>query len=187
MPTPDLPTFCPRSRPHWREWLIAHHANELGVWLVYHKKSSPTPTLTWSEAVDEALCVGWIDSVAQPIDAHTYRQRFGPRQPGSGWSRVNKGKIEQLAAGGLLLPAGLAAVEAARQNGAWTLLDEVEALAVPPDLAEALRPHAGADARFAALSRTRRRLLLLGLLQARRPETRQRRLAEIVALLGPAV
>ncbi|MBT1617355.1 YdeI/OmpD-associated family protein, partial [Klebsiella pneumoniae] len=88
-------------RQQWREWLLAHHGTAPGVWLVYHKQHTGQRGLTWSEAVDEALCVGWIDSVAQPIDAHTYRQRFSPRQPRSGWSRVNKEKIERLQAAGL--------------------------------------------------------------------------------------
>ena len=182
MPTSDVPTFCPASRQHWREWLLTHHAQQQAVWLVYHKKHTGTPSLSWSEAVSEALCFGWIDSQAQPIDGATYRQLFSRRKPHSGWSRVNKEKIQQLAAEGQLMPAGLAAIEATRQNGAWALLDEVDALVVPPDLAQALQASPAAGAYFASLSRTDRRNLLQWLVLARRPETRQRRLAEIVTL-----
>ncbi|MGI4761842.1 MAG: YdeI/OmpD-associated family protein [Janthinobacterium lividum] len=182
MPSPDVPTFCPASRQHWREWLLAHHAQQQAVWLVYHKKHTGTPSLSWSEAVSEALCFGWIDSQAQPIDADTYRQLFSRRKPRSGWSRVNKEKVVQLLADGQMLPAGLAAIETAQQNGAWALLDEVDALVVPPDLAAALDASPAAGSYFAGLSRTDRRNLLQWLVLARRPETRQRRLAEIVTL-----
>ena len=182
MPTPEVPTFCPASRQHWREWLLAHHAQQQAVWLMYHKKHTGTPSLSWSEAVSEALCFGWIDSQAKPIDADTYRQLFSRRKPRSGWSRVNKEKVAQLLADGQMLPAGLAAIATAQQNGAWALLDEVDALVVPPDLAQALEASPAAGSYFAGLSRTDRRNLLQWLVLARRPETRQRRLAEIVTL-----
>jgi uncharacterized protein YdeI (YjbR/CyaY-like superfamily) len=182
MPSSDAETFCPASREHWREWLRENHGQKQAVWLVYHKKHTGTPSLTWSEAVSEALCFGWIDSQAKPIDADTYRQLFSRRKPTSGWSRVNKEKVQQLLADNLMTPAGLAAIEVAQQNGSWALLDEVDALVVPPDLAHALQASPLADSYFASLSRTDRRNLLQWLVMARRPETRQRRLAEIAAL-----
>jgi uncharacterized protein YdeI (YjbR/CyaY-like superfamily) len=183
MPTLEVETLCPASREHWREWLRENHGHKQAVWLVYHKKHTGTPSLTWSEAVSEALCFGWIDSQAKPIDAdNTYRQLFSRRKPTSGWSRVNKEKIQQLLADGLMMPAGRAAIGVAQQNGSWALLDEVDALVVPPDLAQALQASPLADSYFASLSRTDRRNLLQWLVLARRPETRQRRLAEIVAL-----
>jgi uncharacterized protein YdeI (YjbR/CyaY-like superfamily) len=182
MPSSDAETFCPTSREHWREWLRENHGQKQAVWLVYHKKHKGTPSLTWSEAVSEALCFGWIDSQAKPIDADTYRQLFSRRKPTSGWSRVNKDKVQQLIADNLMMPAGLAAIEVAQQNGSWALLDEVDALVVPPDLAQALQVSPLADSYFASLSRTDRRNLLQWLVLARRPETRQRRLTEIVAL-----
>lgn len=86
-------TFCPTSPRHWREWLQAHHAEKQSVWLIYHKKKSATPSLTWSQAVDEALCFGWIDSRAQPLDDERYRQFFSRRKPGSAWSKINKAKV----------------------------------------------------------------------------------------------
>ncbi|MBC6611169.1 YdeI/OmpD-associated family protein [Hymenobacter sp. BT507] len=180
----ELPVFRPSSRQHWREWLQTHHAEQQGVWLVYSKKKSAIPSLTWSEAVDEALCFGWIDSKAEPIDEHTYRQFFCPRKPKSGWSKVNKEKLERLLAADLLAPAGLASIERAKQNGSWTLLDAAEALQIPPDLAEALQQRPGAEAHFASLSRTEKRNMLYRLVLAKRPETRQKRISEIAELMG---
>jgi len=175
-------TFCPVSPQHWREWLQAHHAEKRSVWLIYHKKQSATPSLTWSQAVDEALCFGWIDSRAQPLDHQRYRQFFSRRQPGSGWSKINKAKVERLLAAGLMTPAGLASIETAKQNGAWTLLDEVEELRLPADLAHLLQARPLAARYFESLSRTDKRNILHWLVLAKRPATRQNRLAEIVDL-----
>ena len=88
MPNPEPETFCPSSPAHWREWLQAHHATRQAVWLVYYKKAANQPSLTWSQAVDEALCFGWIDSQARPIDDEKYQQYFSRRKPSSGWSKV---------------------------------------------------------------------------------------------------
>ena len=175
-------TFCPASPQHWREWLHAHHAEKQSVWLIYHKKKSATPSLTWSQAVDEALCFGWIDSRAQPLDDERYRQFFSRRKPASGWSKINTAKIERLLAAGLLAPAGLASIETAKQNGAWTLLDDVEELRLPADLAQPLLAHPLAASYFERLSRTDKRNILQWLALAKRPETRQKRIAEIVDL-----
>ncbi|MDO7885267.1 YdeI/OmpD-associated family protein [Hymenobacter cheonanensis] len=181
-PEAEPETFCPASPQHWREWLQAHHAERQFIWLIYHKKNSATPSLTWSQAVDEALCFGWIDSRAQPLDAERYRQFFSRRKPGSGWSKVNKAKIERLIATGLMTPAGLASIEAAKQTGAWTLLDDIEELRIPADLAQQLQARPLAASYFESLSRTDKRNILQWLVLAKRPATRQKRLAEIVEL-----
>jgi len=178
----ELDLFCPTGRQHWREWLQEHHDKKQSIWLVYHKKKSATPTLTWSEAVDEALCFGWIDSQAKPIDEEKYRQLFTRRKLKSGWSRVNKDKIERLIATGQMTSAGLASIETAKQNGSWTLLDEVEALLLPADLEQALEQRPNANRYFASLSRTDKRNLLQWLVLAKRPATRQSRITEIVEL-----
>jgi uncharacterized protein YdeI (YjbR/CyaY-like superfamily) len=182
--TPEIApdTFCPASPQHWREWLQAHHAEKQSVWLIYHKQKSATPSLTWSQAVDEALCFGWIDSRAQPLDDERYRQFFSRRKPGSGWSKINKAKVERLIAAGLMAPAGFASIETAKQNGAWTLLDDVEELRLPADLAQALQARPLAARYFESLSRTDRRNLLQWLVLAKRPATRQKRMVEIVDL-----
>lgn len=183
-PEKEPETFCPASPRHWREWLQAHHAEKQSVWLIYHKKQLPTPSLTWSQAVDEALCFGWIDSRAQPIDDKRYRRFFSRRKPGSAWSRINKAKAGWLVAAGLMTPAGFASIEIAQQNGAWTLLDDVEALRLPADLAQPLQARPLAARYFERLSRTDKRNILHWLLLAKRPATRQQRIAEIVALAG---
>lgn len=177
----QAPSVCPSSPQQWREWLLAHHATARGVWLVYYKKAAGQPSLSWSEAVDEALCFGWIDSQAKPLDAQRYQQFFTPRKPTSGWSGINKQKVEHLVAAGRMASAGLASVAAAQQNGAWALLDEVEALRLPPDLAQAFAEQPAAGEYFAGLSRTAKRSLLLGLVLARQAPTRQRRIAAILA------
>lgn len=181
-PEKEPATVCPASPQHWREWLQAHHAERQSVWLVYHKKKSSTPSLTWSQAVDEALCFGWIDSRAQPLDDERYRQFFSRRKPSSGWSKINKAKVERLIAAGLMTPAGLASIEEAQQNGAWTLLDDAEELRLPADLAQPLQARPPAAGYFESLSRTAKRNILQWLALAKRPATRQKRIAEIVEL-----
>ncbi|MVN74768.1 hypothetical protein GO988_00345 [Hymenobacter sp. HMF4947] len=173
---------CPQNRQQWREWLQAHHDQHQSVWLVYYKKKSATPTLTWSEAVDEALCFGWIDSQAKPLDEEKYQQFFSRRKPQSGWSRVNKNKIQRLLAEGKMMPAGLASIETAKQNGSWTLLDEVEELRLPTDLEREFDQYPAARTHFLSLSRTAKRNLLQWLVLAKRPATRQKRMAVILAL-----
>jgi uncharacterized protein YdeI (YjbR/CyaY-like superfamily) len=169
---------CPQSPQQWRAWLQAHHTDHASAWLVYYKKNAAQPTLTWSEA----LCFGWIDSQAQPVDAARYMQFFSRRKPTSGWSKVNKEKVQRLQAAGRMTPAGLASLATAQRNGSWALLDDVDALRIPPDLAQALAQHPHAAYHFARLSRTAKRYWLRCLVQAKRAATRQRRIAEILAL-----
>jgi uncharacterized protein YdeI (YjbR/CyaY-like superfamily) len=176
----EIETFCPTNRQHWRAWLEEHHANKQAVWLIYHKKKSPSPTLTWSEAVDEALCFGWIDSRAQSIDEHTYRQFFSRRKPNSVWSKVNKDKVKQLIDEGKMTEAGLRSIEIARQNGSWASLDDVDALVIPPDLAQAFQNRPTAEHYFLTLSRSDRRALLQWIILAKQLTTRQKRIAELV-------
>ncbi|AHJ98092.1 YdeI/OmpD-associated family protein [Hymenobacter swuensis] len=180
----ELKTFCPTSRQHWRKWLQEHHASQQSVWLIYYKKKSGRPTVGYSEAVDEALCFGWIDSQAKPIDEETYRQFFSRRKPRSTWSKVNKEKVARLIAEGLMTPAGLNCIDAAKSNGSWTILDEVEALLLPPDLEQALLQSPPAKSYFLSLSRSDKRNMLQWLVLAKRPATRQRRMAELVELAG---
>ncbi|GAA3919428.1 YdeI/OmpD-associated family protein [Hymenobacter algoricola] len=172
----------PASRAEWRQWLIDHHAGSPGVWLVYCKKAAAQPSVRYAEAVEEALCFGWIDSWPRRLDDERSQLLFTPRQPRSGWSRVNKERLARLDAAGRLLPAGRAAIEAAKQNGSWESLDAAEAGAVPPDLAAALAAEPGADRCFAAFSLSARKMILTWVLGARQPETRARRVAETVRL-----
>ncbi|WP_461056150.1 YdeI/OmpD-associated family protein [Spirosoma arcticum] len=180
----EIETVCPTSQQHWREWLQEHHAEKQSVWLIYHKKKAGSPTVTWSEAVDEALCFGWIDSRAKPMDDERYMQFFSRRKPNSGWSKINKEKVQQLIAGGLMTQAGVNAIETAKQNGSWAILDDVEALIIPADLAGAFQNRPNAERFFLDLSQSDRRNLLQWLAVAKRSETRQRRIAEIVERAG---
>lgn len=178
----DLPHLCPASREEWRSWLAEHHASARGVWLVYHKKTAGKPTVSYDAAVEEALCFGWIDSKTQRVDEERYRQVFTPRKPGSVWSALNKQRIEALVAAGLMTAAGLVLVEAAKADGSWTLLDASEALQIPPDLEAALAADAEALRCFEAFPAGVRKRTLQWVLDARREETRARRVEEVVRL-----
>jgi len=172
------------SRHEWRTWLSENHQEMRGVWLVLFNKKSAKPTITWSEAVDEALCFGWIDSIKKKLDDDCAVQFFSKRKPTSTWSRINKDKVNQLIKKGLMAPAGLKCIEIAKQNGSWTTLDEVEELIVPDDLAVAFRLHSGARNYFDSLSKSTRKAALAWVALAKRPETRQKRIDEIAVSAG---
>ena len=172
----------PASRAAWRQWLAAHHTSAPGAWLVYCKKASGIPSVTYAEAVEEALCFGWIDSHPRKLDADRTQLLFTPRKPRSGWSKVNKERLARLEAAGQLMPAGLAAIAKARQNGAWESLDAAEAGLVPDELAAALAADAAAARHFAAFSPSARKGILTWVLGARQPATRARRVAEAVRM-----
>ncbi len=166
------------DRAVWRRWLERHHATSDGVWLVIAKKGSDLPTVTQAEAVEEALCFGWIDAKAHPRDGGSWKQWMGRRRPGSGWSAVNKGRIERLVAEGRMAPAGLAAIQAAKADGSWTRLDASHALRVPADLATAMKAYPNARTRFDAFPPSARRAILQWIDDAKRPETRAKRIEE---------
>ncbi len=179
----DLPWFEPKDRDEWREWLRRNHKTAAGVWLVYRKKNSGGGrSLTYSEAVDEVLCFGWIDSVVRTLDETRYRQLITPRKPKSVWSALNKRKIEALIAEGRMTPAGMAKIEAAKADGSWMALDAVEALEVPPDLEQAFAQDEAVRAGFVGYPKSVRKQLLGWLSSAKRAETRATRLARIVAM-----
>jgi len=173
--------FYPTNTTEWRQWLVENHLSKESVWVVFYNKSSSKPSLTWSEAVDQALCFGWIDSKKIKIDAETSHQFFSKRKPKSTWSKINKNKVEQLSAQGLMHEAGLKCIEIAKQNGSWTILDQVEALIIPDDLAQALADKANAKDFFLSLSKSSKKLILSWLVFAKTTQTRQKRIAEIVA------
>jgi uncharacterized protein YdeI (YjbR/CyaY-like superfamily) len=168
------------TRADWRQWLADNHATETAVWLKIYKKASPTPSVTYSEAVDEAICFGWIDSTALKGDDQYHLQYFARRKPKSNWSKVNKDKVDKLTAAGLMTKAGQQMVDLARQTGTWTALDEVTNLISPPDLQEALEANPVAKAFFDAFPPSSKRALLEWLLNAKTLTTRAKRIREIV-------
>jgi uncharacterized protein YdeI (YjbR/CyaY-like superfamily) len=180
MPLADIKTYYAKDRKTWRKWLEKHHETSPGIWLIYYKKDSGKSRVPYSEAVEEALCFGWIDSTSRPIDEEKYMQLFTPRKPKSEWSRLNKQRIEQLTEQGLMMPAGLEKIEIAKRHGAWTKIDHVEDLVIPPDLAKAFKTNKGTKAYFDALSKTGKKGILHWLGNARREETRATRIADIM-------
>jgi uncharacterized protein YdeI (YjbR/CyaY-like superfamily) len=178
----DLPRLVMSSRAEWRAWLEANHDRSGSLWLVTYKKASGRPTLSNDDIVEEALCFGWIDSLPRKLDSERTMLLLSPRKPGSLWSALNKRRAERIIAAGLMRPAGLALIEAAQADGSWTALDAVEALAIPDDLAAALDARPPARTHFEAFPRSAKRGILEWILQAKRPETRARRVEETARL-----
>ena len=164
-------------------WLKENHAKCDGVWLIYYRASTGKRRLSWEDAVREALCFGWIDSKVQPIDDARYKQIFTPRKPRSVWSKINKQYITELIEAELMADAGLRAVDVAKKNGAWSLLEPVDALIVPADLESALRESERAREAYEALSTSAKRAVLYPLYSAKREDTRAKRLAKALAEL----
>lgn len=171
--------FYPTSPTAWRKWLEKNHPSKQAVWLVFYNKSSSRQSVSWSDAVDVALCFGWIDSKKIKIDENTSHQFFSRRKPNSTWSKINKEKVQKLIDNGLMTPAGYESIETAKQNGTWTILDEVEELIIPQDLEKAFKKHKGSKEFFLSLSKTSKKMMLQRIVLAKQPETRQRRIAEI--------
>jgi len=176
------PWVHPLTRAGWRTWLIANHATSGGAYLVTWRRATGKPAVSYDEAVEEALCVGWVDATARKLDDERSLLWFTKRRPKSGWSRSNKIRVGRLLAADLMLPAGLAAIDEAKRRGTWSLLDEVEDLVVPDDLAAALAAEPPARANWDAFSRSGRRGILEWIVQAKRPETRARRVEETARL-----
>ncbi len=172
----------PQSRAAWRAWLASHHTRPEGVWLVSYKKGTGKPRVEYEEAVEEAICFGWIDSKVNKLDDERSMLWFAPRKPRTGWSKPNKARVERMLAAGLMQPAGLAKVEQARADGTWNALDGVEELQVPPDLTEALKAYPQAAANFDGFPRSVKRGILEWILVARKAETRARRIDETARL-----
>ncbi|WP_196888827.1 YdeI/OmpD-associated family protein [Aureivirga sp. CE67] len=180
----NIEDFCPNNRQEWRKWLEKHHNEKDGIWLIIYKQSSKNPNLTWSEAVDESLCFGWIDSVKKSIDSEKYRQYFTKRKPKSTWSKINKEKIQKLSQEGLMTKSGLDIVEIAKKNGSWSILDSVENLEIPKDLEQEFEQHSGAKVYFLSLSKSVRKMMLYWIVSAKRTETRKKRIQEIATTSG---
>lgn len=179
------------DRAALRQWLTTHHAEHGPIWLVYDKKSAGGKgagrALSYDDIVEEALCFGWIDSVAGRVDERQAKLYFSPRRPRGVWSARNKRIIETLVARGLMMPAGLAAIERAKANGAWSALNAAEALEMPADLAAEFARHPKARANYDAFPPGARKQVLLWVTSAKRAQTRADRVKRAVALAGKNV
>jgi uncharacterized protein YdeI (YjbR/CyaY-like superfamily) len=182
---PELEELLVPDAAAWREWLAAHHAASPGVWLVLHKKGGSVTSLTYADALDEALCFGWIDGQAGKRDDETSRQRFTPRGPRSNWSARNVGHIARLEEQGRMQEAGRAAVRAAQADGRWERAYASPSNAeVPSELVEAIAAEPRAQAMFDVLTAANRYALIYRLTTVKREETRQRKIREFVAMLA---
>ena len=179
-----LPTIFLASAREWEEWLEANHATSPGVWLKIAKKDTGIESVRYPEVLESALCFGWIDGQREALDERYFLQRFTPRQPRSKWSKINREKAERLVPAGRMRPAGLAEVERAKADGRWEVAYESQSrIAVPDDLERELATRPQAKEFFFQLSSQNRYAILYRLQDAKKPETRARRLAKFVAML----
>jgi uncharacterized protein YdeI (YjbR/CyaY-like superfamily) len=172
----------PKTRAEWRKWLKQNHTRTEGVWLISYKKGTGQPRLEYDEAVEEALCFGWIDSKPNKLDEERSMLWYAPRKAGTGWSKINKARAEKMIETGRMTPAGLAKIEAAQRDGSWNALDAIEALEIPPDLATALSANPIAQQNFDAFPRSVKRGILEWISIAKKPETRAKRVKETARL-----
>ncbi len=171
------------TRGEWRSWLAENHMRDDGVWLVTYKKASGSPSIGYDASVEEALCYGWIDSRTKSLDDERTMLWFAPRRNGSNWSRSNKDRVAKLTKAGLMMPPGIAKVEAAKRDGTWNALDAVEKLEIPADLEIAFAEHSGSAPNFEAFPRWVKRSTLEWILTAKRDATRARRIVETARLV----
>ncbi|HEY3867814.1 MAG TPA: YdeI/OmpD-associated family protein [Actinocrinis sp.] len=178
------PMLAFASVPEWEAWLAAQHGSAAGLWLKLGKKGCAQPSVSYSEALDVALCFGWIDAQKRPLDEEYWLQRFTARKPRSKWSKINRGRAEALIAAGRMRPAGLGEVERARQDGRWEAAYAGQATAeVPEDLQRALDAEPQAAAFFAALDRGNRYAVIYRVQEAKREATRAARIEKFVEML----
>ena len=181
---PELPVIPFTSRDRWEQWLDEHHASSGGLWLKIAKKGAGIESVSYAEALEVALCYGWIDGQKASFDDRYWLQRFTPRKAKSKWSKVNREKVRKLIEEGRMRPAGLREVERARADGRWDAAYDPQSTAiVPDDLRRELERHETARKFFATLDRANRYAILYGIADAKRPETRARRIEKYVAML----
>lgn len=180
MPIPPPNSIHPTPRADWRKWLEENQSRTEGVWFVSYKKASGKPRVSYEEAVEEALCFGWIDSKGNKLDDERSMLWFAPRKAKTGWSMLNKERVKKLIKANMMLPAGLAKVKAAKKDGSWNALDASHALEVPSDLANAFSKNETARWYFEAFPPSVKRAILQWISNAKRPETRAKRIDETV-------
>lgn len=175
-------SFHAKTRADWRRWLEENHESAQSLWLIIYNKDSGVPTVYYDEAVEEALCFGWIDSTANKRDSKSRYLYFTKRKPKSNWSKANKERVERLQKAGKILPPGQAMIDLAKTTGTWDAITDAEDGVIPPDLQALLDNNEKALANFMAFPPSSKRMILEWIINAKRPETRQKRLEEIVAL-----
>ncbi len=175
----DAPKLHVDDRATWHAWLEANHATARGVWLITWRPRTGRPRLEYEDMIEEALCYGWVDGTGGVLDEEHGRLYFAPRKPRSVWAASNKARVEKLIAEGRMTAAGMAAIERAKANGSWEILESSDRLKVPDDLAAALASRPPAAANFAAFSPSLRKMTLGWLATAVRPETRAKRIEKI--------
>lgn len=180
-----MDTLYVKDRSEWRAWLSENHARVAEIWLVYYKKGTGQPSIEYGASVEEALCFGWVDSLIKKLDEEKYVRKFTPRRAGSKWSESNKKRVEKMIKNGLMTEHGMRVVEVARRDGSWGEPDQRPQLTfeMHPDFARALNENKKAGQTFESLSVTDQKQYLGWIEVAKRPETRQRRIAESVRLL----
>ena len=183
----DLESVQPASRKAWRAWLKKNHASSSGIWLVYAKKHTGIPSLTYNDAVEEALCFGWIDSLVHPIDDSLYKQIFTPRKETSVWSALNRKRVETLITSGLMTPAGMTLVDLAKQTGRWDASPHIETLTIPPELKKALNANPAAKKNWSSYTASQQKGFLRMVDDAKTAETRARRVARVVDIVSRRV
>ena len=180
-----LKTVHVTDREAWRAWLKENHDKEKEVWLIFYKKHTGKPRVAYNDAVEEALCFGWIDSIVKRIDEETYAQKFTPRKAESKWSEHNKRRVEKMIKEGRMTEIGLALVKAAKQSGAWErVIQPYKIDTLPPGLEEELSAHPTAWENFNRLAPSQQRQYIGWITAAKKEETRQKRLLEAIALLA---
>lgn len=180
----DLPVLRLRSQAAWEAWLEKHHASARGVWFTFAKKSSGKASVSYAEVLEVALCFGWIDGQAKSVDEEFWVQRYTPRRPRSKWSQINCGKALALLAAGRMRPAGIREVEAAKQDGRWdAAYAPSSTITVPDDLRAALAKQPRARKFFELLDSKNRYAILYRIQDAKKPETRARRIQKFVDML----
>jgi uncharacterized protein YdeI (YjbR/CyaY-like superfamily) len=172
------------DREQWRKWLSKNHATEAGIWLVFYKKKSSKPTISYEVAIEEALCFGWVDNIIKKIDAARYARKFTPRSDKSKWSPLNKKRAGKMIKKGRMTEAGLAKINTAKEIGLWDKDDRPRiSLDIPPEFAKALARNKKAKESFDKLAPTYRKHYMGWISIAKRPETKKRRIKESIALL----
>jgi uncharacterized protein YdeI (YjbR/CyaY-like superfamily) len=183
----ELKKVRPKSRAAWREWLEEHHASSQGIWLVFSKKHTGLPTLSYEDAVEEAICFGWIDSLMKSIDDRFHMQMFTPRKPKSAWSVTNKARLAKMMKAGTMRPAGLAAVAEAKKSGSWSAYAEVDKLTIPPELKRAFDANPDAKKNWPTYTSSAQRSFLHMVTNAKRPETRDKYVRRVIDLVAKKV